>query len=275
MIKADTTLSHWSYMADPALAFLPEDRTFTVTPYRRGLWLTIKHNETGYDLIGRVVVSGNSKFAASLAAHLEGRFGGKVAVATVVVRHRFLPETEGRKGLHKAINSDLGKVDWSYYDFDIYDVMGQDVTNWPVMTYEVIANSYELNDLYQAINLNDELATGLLLCEEKDGEQNWFRRPFQYRMVGTFTRIDQQGNLFVDWTSPDGITYSGFFRKGEKSIVNELLDKYGREVIGKKALVTFQSKALLKPGRYRLYNVRFERLWDEDEQISNQLGLIG
>lgn len=275
MIRANTKMEHWTFMQDSANAFLPEDRIYTVAPYRRGLWLTVKRVDQTYDLLGRSISAVKSRFGESLAKALEKRFGGKVAETTVVVRHKILPEPEGRDSLHKAINVDLGTLDWDAYDVDIYEAVGEGLQNWPVMAFEAVTNTYEMNDYHLQVNRTDDLAAGILMCEENNGIQRWFRRPFQYQMVGTFTRMDQSGKLFVEWTDEDGQTYSGFFNRGQKRVVDDLIDRNdgGKGLIGRKAKITFQAKAMIRANLWRLYNIRFEHLVRDEDPIKNQLAL--
>lgn len=275
MIRANTNMTHWTFMQDSANAFLPVDRIYTVAPYRKGLWLTVKFTGDGYDLIGRVISAAKSRLGQGLAKALEGYYGGTVREVTVVVRHKILPESEGRDGLHQAINTDAPDLDWDSYDIDIYEAVGGGLQKWPVMTFQVVTNSYEMNEYHLKVNETDPLAAGILLCEEKEGVQVWYRRPFQYQMVGTFTRMDQGGKLFVEWTDKDGQTYSGFFIRGQKRIVDDLIERNegGKGLIGRKACITFQARSIIRPNFWRLYNVRFENIWREADPVPEQLAL--
>lgn len=275
MIRANTKMEHWTFMYDSANAFLPNDRIYTVAPYRKGLWLTVKRVDGSFDLLGRAITGVKSRFGESLAKALERRFGGKITETTVVVRHKILPESEGRNSLHMAINVDSGTLDWGSYDIDVYEAVGEGLERWPVMAFEVVTNTYEMNDYHLQVNQSDDLAAGILLCEEKDGIQRWFRRPFQYQMVGTFTRMDQSGKLFVEWTDEDGQTYSGFFIRGHKRVVDDLIERNdgGKGLIGRKARITFQARSVIRPNFWRLYNVRFENIWREEDPIKDQLAL--
>lgn len=275
MIRANTTMTHWTFMNDSANAFLPNDRIYTVAPYRKGLWLTTRLTVDGYDLIGRVISAARSAFGKSLAEALERYYGGTVREVTVVVRHKILPESEGREGLHQAITADAGDLDWDSYDVDIYEAVGEGLEKWPVMTFQVVTNTYEMNEYHLKVNQTDELAAGILLCEEKEGVQIWYRRPFQYQMVGTFTRMDQSGKLFVEWTDDNGQTYSGFFVRGQKRIVDDLIERNegGKGLIGRKVRITFQARNMIRPNFWRLYNVRFEHLMTPNDSIGEQLAL--
>lgn len=275
MIRANTNMTHWTFMNDSANAFLPVDRIYTVAPYRKGLWLTVKQTATGYDLIGRVISAARSRIGESLAKALERYYDGHVREVTVVVRHKLLPESEGREGLHQAINTDSGTLDWDAYDVDIYEAVGEGLEKWPVMTFQVVTNTYEMNEYHLKVNQTDPLAAGILLCEEKEGVQTWYRRPFQYQMVGTFTRMDQSGKLFVEWTDDDNQTYSGFFVRGQKRVVDELIERNegGKGLIGRKVRITFQARTMIRPNFWRLYNVRFEHLMRDNDMVSDQLAL--
>lgn len=266
MLKANTLVSYWTHLIPPGAWELPKNAKIEATSYPVGLFLTIERTDLGYSLTGRSVHEVNSEVARTLYQHLYGN--RDVGAVTVVLSHKILPETNGRGVLIDAISHNRA-VDWNLFHIVVLDVE-KDTT--PI-TYQAIGSLDQLRDLYEQQAENPR-SIGLLLRVEIEGQYYWYRRPLEYYLVAEFTNFDVRGNLYLKYTDPvTKVSYTGFFRNGEKSVIDDLLRRID-DPIGKLVGVTVKSMTQTEKNKVSMFGVRFEALVDKYPAREEQFKLI-
>lgn len=270
MLKANTHVSYWTHLVHPEAIKLPNHTKVAVTSYPKGLFLTVEKEGEGWSLTGRSIHKKNSVLAKSLHSHLT-KEGSDVTAFTVVLSHQLLPETTGRGLLIDAIDRDF-ELDWSLFHTSVLDVIG-DSTGWNLPKWTSIDTLQELRDFYEAQEDVDG-SSGVLIRSTHGEQEFWYRRPLEYRMVATFTNFDRAGNLYCSWLDDvTGIRYTGFFRVGEKDVINKLLAEIG-DPVGRHVKLNVKSMTQLDQSRVNMYVIRYEGLSDELPARDDQFKLI-
>ena len=274
MLKANTLVGYWTHLIPPGYWELPKVDKIEAAPYPVGLFLTIEKTEDGYSLTGRSVHEVSSEVARTLYQHLFG--DNDVGAATVVVSHIVLPETNGRGVLIEAIRQNR-PVDWTMFHTEVLDVE-KDIEGKlnPAATtikYEPVTSLEHLQGLYEAQN-GQRRSIGLLLQVEINGQKHWYRRPLEYYLVAEFTNFDVRGNLYLRYVDPiSKVSYTGFFRNGEKTVINDLLKRVP-DPIGRLVGITVKSMTQTEKLKVSMFGVRFEGLVNEMPDPEDQFKLV-
>lgn len=274
MLLASTPIEHWTALLDQDKTKLLPAGQLYVRPLMRGLYLTIDNENDR--LITRSGDYDHHPLCKTFTDHLSSLYGGTPALITLVVRHKLLPETQGRDILIEVI-SDNKTVDPTAFDFDVYLVQGTDIASWPVMRSKKIFDIKELGEELLWTNRNHPNSTGVLVEDRVISNLTdlvpsfWYRRNFSYAIVATVTAISSQAMITFAWTDP--VTkeeYYGHIHTKGRGVVSELVKNYGHSLVGKHLDLRYQTAVLDAPGRWRLFGVRYESVVAEVPERSKQ-----
>lgn len=264
-LKANTHIEYWAHLIHPQAWELPKRHRVEWIPYPTGMFLTVEYNGIDYSLTGRSIYRVDNALAKQIYQHFCS--DQSLRSITIAISHKLLPETIGRGILIEAIDSN-GTINLDLFELVVIDAAGGNV---PMPAWKEFESIDDFHDKYHA-QRDDDRSSGLLMrVKTKPGHYTWFRRPLEYALTAQFTNFDKRGNLYVGWSDPvTKVQYYGFFRKGEKSCLTELLDKVV-DPIGLWVDITVKSITQLSDDRAMMYGIRLEGLsvapTDRDKQF--------
>lgn len=267
-LKANTHIEYWAHLIHPQAWELPKRHQIEWMPYPTGMFLTIEHDGVDYSLTGRSIHRVDSALARQIYRHFCK--DSSLKTITIAISHKLLPETIGRGILIDAIDNN-GTIALELFELFVIDSAGGVVTQ---PEWKVLETIEEFHDQYQA-QRDNQTSSGLLMrVQTKPGHYTWFRRPLEYALTAQFTNFDKRGNLYVGWTDPvSKVNYYGFFRKGEKSCLTELLDTVV-DPIGLWVDITVKSITQLSDDRAMMYGIRLEGLGLAPTDHTQQFRLV-
>lgn len=267
-LEANTATDYWTVFYNPSDARFPGNVSVEATTHPVGLFVTVKKVGDRIELLSRAKYYEQSDFGASLYKHLTERFGSEAEAFTCVIRHKFLPETIGRSAVIRALNENDQNVHWHWFDLILMDCDG----DWPCCEWSSCNTPSDIEALYQQ-QPGIEGSSGLLLKVTGPRTTRFYRRPLEYRLVMQVVKDDAEriDLAYIDPTN--GMRYTGFFRKGEKAIVDSVLCNRDN-LVGTLVEISFKSLSKIKRNEARLYSVRFERIVQELPPPHGQLILV-